>query len=550
MLARRALSKARRPETSDQSRLPLATRLDVAHVSSLDSRLSTLRSPRTGATLTEVLMSLLIMSVGIVSVITIFPISLLRSIQATQLTNARLLRTNTEEELRLTFSAAVPLVAVNSQPTIDTRYDILNHSTMPIGSAIAPVASQIFRGYWQPGTAYAVGQVVLPTPRDIIAGTRTARWFQCFAAGVSGPSEPHWERAPFAAPQPIDDPPGGTLVWVAVDTNFVGSPATVPTGRPYQALDLSTFGLPEYDGLNYVVDPLGWNVLANDGANAFLLPAQAVWNDFGFQVNSGIATRRGLAANTRRLLRINGGAYNVALGETYASHPDSWSVGVTDTLAAPPALLATTATFQAGVDLSHITIGANTRHRIVLTSLVDPRVVTRDLTAIAGTVGTGFTVGWLNPLPPAFLADGPARLETYDRRYSWLATVNKDIQGHADVTVAVFFKRSLSVADEHAYTAISGTGGGMAFDDQFGISWDASPAPAEPIPLLKEGNYLFDATNATWYRIVAVTSVVAPLNGPGSATITVDRPVPPTQQKAGGAGRVMLMRGIVELFKL
>lgn len=47
-----------------------------------------------GATLTEVLMSLLIMSIGIVSVFTLYPISILQSIRATQLTNARLLEDN------------------------------------------------------------------------------------------------------------------------------------------------------------------------------------------------------------------------------------------------------------------------------------------------------------------------------------------------------------------------------------------------------------------------------------------------------------------------
>ncbi|MFN7868522.1 MAG: prepilin-type N-terminal cleavage/methylation domain-containing protein, partial [Planctomyces sp.] len=41
-----------------------------------------------GVTLTEVLMSLMIMSIGISSVMVLFPISVLRSAQSTQLTNA------------------------------------------------------------------------------------------------------------------------------------------------------------------------------------------------------------------------------------------------------------------------------------------------------------------------------------------------------------------------------------------------------------------------------------------------------------------------------
>lgn len=47
---------------------------------------------RKGVTLTEVLMSLLIMSIGVVSLVTLFPISTLRVIEATNMTNATVLR--------------------------------------------------------------------------------------------------------------------------------------------------------------------------------------------------------------------------------------------------------------------------------------------------------------------------------------------------------------------------------------------------------------------------------------------------------------------------
>ncbi|MCA9052360.1 MAG: hypothetical protein KDA75_00920 [Planctomycetaceae bacterium] len=49
------------------------------------------RSARSGATLTEVLMSLLIMGLGITSVFTLFPMSILRSVKSTNLTHAALL---------------------------------------------------------------------------------------------------------------------------------------------------------------------------------------------------------------------------------------------------------------------------------------------------------------------------------------------------------------------------------------------------------------------------------------------------------------------------
>jgi prepilin-type N-terminal cleavage/methylation domain-containing protein len=51
---------------------------------------------RSGVTLTEVLMSLMIMSIGISAVAVLFPISVLRSVQATQLTNAAILKRNAQ----------------------------------------------------------------------------------------------------------------------------------------------------------------------------------------------------------------------------------------------------------------------------------------------------------------------------------------------------------------------------------------------------------------------------------------------------------------------
>lgn len=56
---------------------------------------------RDGVTLSEILISMMVMSVGVVSLATLFPISILRSIQATQLTNATIHRLNAEELIGL-----------------------------------------------------------------------------------------------------------------------------------------------------------------------------------------------------------------------------------------------------------------------------------------------------------------------------------------------------------------------------------------------------------------------------------------------------------------
>ncbi|WP_339907621.1 hypothetical protein [Symmachiella dynata] len=63
-------------------------------------------APRGGVTLVEVLMSLLVVGVGLVSVAVLFPLSILRTIEATQLTSATMVRYNAEELID-TFPAIV-----------------------------------------------------------------------------------------------------------------------------------------------------------------------------------------------------------------------------------------------------------------------------------------------------------------------------------------------------------------------------------------------------------------------------------------------------------
>ncbi len=58
-------------------------------------------SARAAVTLSEVLISLMVMSIGVVSLATLFPISVLKSIQATQLTNATIHRQNAEHAVKL-----------------------------------------------------------------------------------------------------------------------------------------------------------------------------------------------------------------------------------------------------------------------------------------------------------------------------------------------------------------------------------------------------------------------------------------------------------------
>lgn len=66
------------------------------HLKTRNTPVGLLSVPRAGVTLMEVLMSVMIMSIGVVSLASLFPISILRGVQATKLTNATVLRYNAE----------------------------------------------------------------------------------------------------------------------------------------------------------------------------------------------------------------------------------------------------------------------------------------------------------------------------------------------------------------------------------------------------------------------------------------------------------------------
>jgi type II secretory pathway pseudopilin PulG len=529
---------------------------------------------RSGATLTEVLMSLLIMSIGIVSVITMFPLAVLRSIQATQLTNARMMTQNTEQAFRTVFRNPLP-----PPPPLGTgpnynhtdAYQILSYHLDPSvinANEDANIAPQ-FRGVWQPNTVYFPGHIVTASRSKGSNVTQPSHWMICRTntpiggnPGRSGSNEPIWNTG-----VPYDDVVSrtfdGNVTWSAWLDPTVPPPAP-PSARRNGGMPayLSVLFLADsrtpptfYNSRNYVLDPLGWATFNADYADLFDDSAPGPVpspNDFGYTFSkaTGLARARGprptltasANANNPFALRINGGAATIADAEALATHPDSWTVEI------PPVTLQNATSvgafpgirsvqFPVTTDLSAFFPVLNDS-RIVLTSLTSPQTHVR---MISGVVPASHTVTWDEPLPIGFEPTGPARIERRDRRFTWLATVNRDYEGHSRVTVATFFKRGLKPEEEHAYLANVGNPPATASvpHDQITVSWN--PA-TEPAPLIREGNYLLDAVHLSWYRIVAVA-----VSGT-TAVITVDRPVPNSQLNA--TGRVILMRGIVELFEV
>lgn len=478
---------------------------------------------RLGATLTEILIATLIMGIGVVSVFTLFPISVLRTVQATNRTNAKILKENTVDQ-------------------ISTSPDFLTAFTPSTNAAPnSPLNNFNMRQQWAPRTNYGGPpvDVVVPTMKPGTSVPRPWAYFQVTTAGTSGITEPDW-NVPAGAT--IND---GTVQWTQL------------TGMS-----------------RYVIDPLGLNLARTDGQSA------AVVDIFGNQTNTSTG-----AVTALGLVRTHGGLTGATAAEALAqtvgscAGGDSWQ----QVLQAVPILVnSTSIVFPPTTDLSGIfppAASAVVRPRVVLTTLDGGQTVVRDTTGVPA----GQVVNWQLPLPTSFQRPrgsgafevGSARIEVYNRRYTWFLTV-RNIGPKPEVKCVVVFNRSGASAEEHAYvvnfgnSAIDGNGDGTADPiqrNQAVIAWQPGAAGAwnptgsnafEPAPLIKAGNWIFDARDASWYRIQSVDLTSSTTAAPRWAFVTLDQSVramtpddgtgPPANPNPPGLG--ILMPGIIDVFDL
>ena len=513
---------------------------------------------RTGATLTEVLMSLLIMAVGVISVLTLFPLSILQAVSAHNHTQAKLLKFNATE-------------AFHSSPIT-----LNNHRPPGLPAITSPRTTPRFMGFWQPNNLYTVGDIVLPTVKPGSQHPSPNLWFICVDAqdgsgnppdGVSGQIEPAWSLS--TPTNDVNLQGNGFATWAPL-------PAVALTAAQVPYDDPTNLGgiVPLFSPRAYVVDPLGWAIAADDGYAPSL--------EFGNKANTnaGVGVSVATASDVFSLLRINGGLNTVAGAAAATTLPDSWETVVEETPdlvtdADPSGPTAGSAVFPATVDLSGIGVPS----RIVFTSVDGVLTVVRDITGV--NPGTR-TVTWsaLQPFPVRFPRNGggdpvvgTARIETFDRRYSWFITVKKEVGGRTDAKMAVVFRRSLSAEDEHIYDANFGNpvvdidgegtadgaqhGLGSARGDWVKIAWDPNAPNNEPHPFLKPGTFLFDARNVEWYRVREVFDVDETATPP-FAVLILDAPVRQATpgdgtgapEAASPPGRAMIMKRIVDVYDL
>ena len=488
------------------------------------------RSPHAaGATLSEVLISLLVMSIGVVSLATLFPISVLRSLQATQLTSAANLRYNVEAFL-------------GANPQLYT-----------IGSP------------WKAATPYSVGDLVTPTgccsPSIVL---------YCTNAGTSGAVEPGWNVNNGASTT------DGGVTWQTyrlqnyvvdllgkhlVETNFrqttngdyFGNNGT----NPIQVVRAFAGVVPYYPNLLNPTRPVFQNLATNQDLAAYYAMLPDSWID---QVVSNVV--RNVTANSCDLSDL------------------PYDLIPTTPITPPPSPLPAD-DYPSRIVLFDIT--GKISHVRPISNIGAWAAPTQTITWPSATVGSG-------PLPTGFTPVS-ARVETKERRYTWMLSVRRDGDSF-QMDVVVFFRRPFSGRDEQVYpatfTAVTDPGydqkpgvasvdddGRNGTDDVGELGWPGSDdssrnwviveyKSAEDKPFYKKGGYVCDATNLRWYRILdfqegTTPDLVTPLGitPRPSQTAGYDRAVRLTIENkivapvpAVANGGALMMRNIVDVYPI
>jgi prepilin-type N-terminal cleavage/methylation domain-containing protein len=444
---------------------------------------------RGGVTLTEVLMSMMIMSIGVSAVAVLFPISVLRSIQATQMTNGAILKYNTEA-----------LVRMRPELVFDPDGD---RFTNPAFGLIEHVSSPLERRY-----------IVDP-----------GGYFALTDAGASFSGNPTL--------------PNGSSDRLFAD--WVGNVDTNSDGIPEQ-FDDSVAGrtpLPRYDGgirwstrsgarpFGFDPNPTGPNP---DEARALQFLASNI-----SKLGDGWITQ--LDSTAEALIRDDGAAFPAQGG----IGPGNNIVGVqipadADLTAFPDGM--TNVPRAAGVPL----IPDPELYRVTLFSNDGKFSVSLPITRIAGQQifwGEDATTGDLNlngtqdiralpnefldraAAPPLFFTVGRVLVQTQrPNDFNWLLTVRRGSDGEArGIDVVVTFNKNVAIEDERLYSSRFGQGAASAGGSGNELFEEIPPTSTDPFrvnvaldgglfengdpaePLLKRGGYLLDMTNARWYRI-------------------------------------------------
>lgn len=397
------------------------------------------------------------MSIGVVSLMSLFPISTLRALQATNLTNATILRYNYEG-----LSAAVPDLGDGTRA-------------------------------WKPGLTVVPGSVIVPTNPAIREAFPQIVMFAS-ANGITGAAEPNWLGA-----GPYND---GGVVW---------SPRTTPI---YVIDPLGTFDF-DFDTTGPEVSrSLFGNIRNATGVNASIDYCPRLTGLRGDLATSRDNARRlctqpdswvrldessgvsAFTANTVTLADLNevyGNVYSPTVPMRLTLFDADGRVSHTREVSIPPSgstaaqILTWTVPLPAGFVPSRVRIDTQEqRYTFLISCRRANRTVQRDVVV--------FFRRQFNPqdemLYPAVFAPG---LDAGDDRQPGFAGLDDDGDGTVDNASELGIPGSDDQPINYAVV-------------RYRLP-DASD-PSRPAPFLKAGSFVCDFANLRWYRILKISDPV------------------------------------------
>ena len=291
----------------------------------------------------------------------------------------------------------------------------------------------------------------------------------------------------------------------------------------FDLLDSDSDGIPdnftylsEHNGLNYMVDPVGY------------------WEQ---DAVGGVATVFGNNAPAAVTFPIPGrfaASADLASAKALATLPDTFN-----DLGEAVALANTSTSVDLPLDVNLATVNpSDAAYRVLLFNPAEDKSESRLIDSVTSSA-SGYTVNWTGSLP--FTEVGRVKVHVPTGRYTWLLSVRKRASGPANVDVVVFLNRSFDAVAEQVFeaefrminldpTSTDGDGspGATGVDDdgngtnddlteigypgtddipnnRVTIRWPDDD-DSENDPFLQRGGYILDTKNCIWYRMQAVES--------------------------------------------
>lgn len=404
-------------------------------------------APRSGVTLTEVLMSLMIMSIGISSVMVLFPISVLRSVQSTQLTNAAILKYNTEARIR-------------QQPSLifdpDGDYQLAGSSIPRQQSALVEhYRGGQSRNYIVDPVGFHnmlaqdnTGDNNIDGNDDVIA--------RAFGNDGNGPG---FQFDPNAARSVIRRYDGGILsAFTGLEESSVTSGNLSPDQLSAMQLLATRLGRLNDGRINQLDTFAARLVLDGNGTAIGVIPLDAVTTEEIVGIPTAATTRPGGLIPDPELTEITLFSLDNQFSQTY------------------PLTLIDTANrriYWSEYDESGGSVDFNQN------GTLDRRPLPAEFNDAQGLPQVGRII--LKTVRPA--------------DFSWLLTVRRGSDGQArGVDVVVRYHSDTKVENERLFPATFVSGSGVVYLNE---SSDGTE------PVLKRGGFVFDGANARWYRITS-----------------------------------------------